>query len=234
MHPDVKNLVNLQKVDQKIARIRKDLDSLPKEREKREKDLNRLRADLEVKQTKFQEGEVSVRTNETGIKHCDAELKKLTERLNVVKNNAEYQATLLAIESVKKEQEILEEEGLVLLEQVEGDKELCVAAEAVLAGEQKIFDEFLVQAEALMAERQVQVDAASQGRDDLAEQIPAELFEKYTRMFHARAHVSVAEVEGGTCMGCYISIPPNLMVKLQAGSSVVHCDACQRILYIPE
>jgi len=35
------------------------------------------------------------------VQFTDEELKKLEERLNSVKNNAEYQATLLQIESVK-------------------------------------------------------------------------------------------------------------------------------------
>ena len=46
--------------------------------------------------------------------------------------------------------------------------------------------------------------------------------------------VVVAPVEGDTCTGCYTSIPPNLRVKLKAGTAVVRCDACQRILYYPE
>jgi predicted nucleic acid-binding Zn-ribbon protein len=31
-----------------------------------------------------------------------------------------------------------------------------------------------------------------------------------------------------------MSIPPNLQVKLRAGSAVVKCDSCQRILYYAE
>ncbi len=64
--------------------------------------------------------------------------------------------------------------------------------------------------------------------------IPAELVKKYERLFEARDNLAVSAVEGVTCTGCYTSIQPNLLVKLQASSCVVQCSSCERILFLPE
>lgn len=234
MHPDVQKLLKVQKVDQSIAKIRRDIDSIPKERARRESALGAVKGEHAAAAGALQQAEVSQRNNEVSLKQSDEEIKKLDGRLNTVKNNAEYQATLLQIESVKRERARLEEEGLNLLEQIETLKGTVVERAEKLAAEQAVFDEFEQKAQALITERQQQVDEVAVGREALLADIPKDLVSKYERLFGARDSLAVCAVEGQTCTGCYTSIPPNLQVKLQASSAVVQCDACQRILYYAE
>src|SRR5690606_38526350 len=155
----------------------------------------------------LQQAEVAQRTNELSIQQADQELEKLQVRLNTVRNNAEYQATLLQIESVKKERGRIEEEGLQLLERIEGARGELDAIEARLAEEQKVFDEFAAECEKLLAERQAQFAAASVGRDEMLEGVPVDLRRTYERLFAARDGQALAAVENGFCLGCYTSIP---------------------------
>ena len=101
VHPHVAKLIDLQQVDQQIALATRDLDSLPAEEAKRSKRLEELKR-LAVDR-KAEEDRSSVRSREidVSVRSADAELQKLDNRLNEVKNNAEYQATLFAIESAK-------------------------------------------------------------------------------------------------------------------------------------
>jgi predicted nucleic acid-binding Zn-ribbon protein len=224
LHPDVQKLLKVQKVDQSIAKIRRDIDSIPKERARRESALGFVKSEHASAALGLQ----------VSLRQSDEEIKKLDGRLNTVKNNAEYQATLLQIESVKRERARLEEEGLNLLEQIETLKSTVAAHAEKLAAEQSVFDEFEQKAAALIAERQKQVDEVAVGREALLADLPQDLVSKYERLFGARDSLAVCAVEGQTCTGCYTSIPPNLQVKLQASSAVVQCDACQRILFYAE
>ncbi|MCA8943860.1 MAG: hypothetical protein KDB80_14955 [Planctomycetes bacterium] len=234
MHPDVKKLLAVQEVDQRIAGLRRDLVSIPQERERRETRLRALESQAAEKRSGLQKREVELRSNEVGIKEGDQEIKKLQERLNTVKNNAEYQAILLQIESVKKQISELENEGLQLMEVVEGLRgELASASEAV-AEERAVFEQFESESNELLAQREGEVAAMQGERSAAADGVPPELLAEYERMFDARSNLVVCPVEGATCTGCYISIPPNLQVKLRAGTAVVRCDACQRILYYPD
>ena len=61
MHPDVQKLVEVQKIDREIARVRRDLDSLPRETAQREKKLAELRKTVETKKAAATEAELETR-----------------------------------------------------------------------------------------------------------------------------------------------------------------------------
>lgn len=234
LHPDIEKLLAIQRVDQKIAHIRKDLLSLPKEQEKRKKRLDGLLAEADASAKELQSAEVRSKENELNIKQSDDEVKKLQERLNTVKNNAEYQATLLQIQSVRDDRSRVEEEGLGLIDQIETLRASAGEKRAAAEAEQKVYDEFLTEAEKLRQDRESKAAEVSTGRDELLAGIKPDLLASYERMFEFRNGMAVVEVEGSTCMGCYTSVPPNLMVRLQAGTAVVNCHSCQRYLYVQE
>jgi predicted nucleic acid-binding Zn-ribbon protein len=234
LHPNVEKLLAVQKVDQAIARIRRDLDSVPSERQQREQALQTIRDRHADHVARMKKAEVAAHDNEISIRSADEEIKKLETRLNTVKNNAEYQATLLQIESVRGERSRTEEAGLALIEEIESLRVEVERSKSALDEEETVFAEFQEKIRALEAEREAQLGKVSAGRQDLVAAVPADLMAKYERMFVARGGLAVCAVDGETCTGCYTSIPPNLMVKLRASSAVVQCDSCQRILYLAE
>lgn len=232
MHPHVKKLLDLQRVDQEIASLRKDLDSLPAEEQKRKKRLDELERQRLEKKERSDKGEVEARTLEKGIKGGDEEIKKLTERLGLVRNNAEYQATLFQIESVKRERDQMQEQCLELLDKLEAYKSEADAAQQAVAAERAVFEAFQVEAQKLRDSRSVEVARVTERRAALCEGIPPELLTDYARLFATRNSLAVCSVEGGYCQGCYNRITTNDLARLMGGSSVVQCDACQRILHL--
>ena len=232
MHPDVLKLIEVQKVDQRAARLRKDLIALPKEQSQREGRLQGLRSSFAEAAKGLQNAEVESHSNEVALKQSDDELKKLESRLNEVKNNAEYQATLLQIESVKGERNRLEEEGLNLIERIESLRAEKQEKESTFKDQEEIFAEFLAEAEKLRQKREGEIAKVEVGRDELLTGISQELLSKYERLFEARSSLAVCAIEGDCCTGCYSSVPPNLLVKVRGNSSVVTCASCQRFLFI--
>lgn len=232
VHPHVKKLLDLQRVDQEIASLRQDLDSLPAEEAKRRKRLEELERQRQDKKERSDKAEVESRGLEKGIKGGDDEVKKLTERLGVVRNNAEYQATLFQIESVKRERDLMQEQCIELLDKLEGLKQEAEAAAKAAIDERAVFDAFLVEAKKLREVRGVEVARVVERREALCDGIPAELLNDYMRLFSTRNGLAVCSVEGGYCQGCYNRITTNDLARLMGGSSVVQCDACQRILYL--
>ncbi len=138
------------------------------------------------------------------------------------------------MESVKTERSGFEEEGLVLIDKIDAQRAEAEELQAALNDAQSIFDAYLEEAAKLDGELRVELAQVSEGRDELLAALPTNLIERYGRVFDARDQLAVCQVDGETCLGCYSSIPPNLQVKLHAGSAVVFCDNCQRVLYYPE
>ena len=234
MHPDVRKLLEVQKVDQSIAKIQRDLDSIPRERGKREATLDALRRRHAELADAVRQAELASRSSETSIRQLDDEIKKLEGRLNAVRNNAEYQATLLQIGSVRQERGRLEEEGLNLLERIETMRAELTAVKAQLDDAERVFADFVREGEVFLAKRRADLERVSVGRDQLVAVVPPDVMDRYSRLFAARDSLAVCAVEGNTCTGCYTNVPPNLLSKLLGGTSVVNCNSCQRILFVAE
>ena len=234
MHPDVRKLLELQKVDQQLAQVRKDLEALPAEETRRRRRLEKLEAQRDERKQVLTQAEIESRQTETGIKRADEEIHKLEVRLNSVKNNAEYQATLLQIEAVKRERGELEEEGLALLDRIEGLRAELQEAEAAVAKERAVFEEFQAEAAKERERLERELDRIGAGREGHTDGIPPDLMDRYTRLFEVRDGLAVCAAEGQVCTGCYTSVTTNDYARLLSGSSIVQCGSCQRILYLAE
>lgn len=238
MHPSVQKLLALQKVDQQIASLRKDIDSLPAEEARRRRRLDDLDKVRTERKEALARAEVDVRTMDKTIKQSDDEVKKLTDRLNVVRNNAEYQAILFQIESVKKERSKMEEEGLALLEQLEQLRAVADRAGSAYAEEERVFAGFQREAADLVATRKQAIERKATGRPALLEGIPRDLLELYERLFGARDGLAIAaaQISGNVsvCQGCYTKVTTSDHARLLGGTAVVQCKSCQRILYPSE
>lgn len=232
MHPHVKKLLDLQQVDQEISSLTKDIDALPVEESKRRRRLDELARIRDDKRAAMQKTELDARALDKAVRGSDDEIRRLNERLNVVRNNAEYQATLFQIEAVRRERDITQDECLKLLEQVEAQKPVVAAAEAAHQEESQTFAAFLAEAERLRSSRAGDIAAARARRAGLTDGIPPDLLREYEGLYKTRDRLAVCAVQDGYCQGCYNKITMNDTARLMGLSSVVRCGSCQRILYL--
>ena len=54
----------------------------------------------------------------------------------------------------------------------------------------------------------------------------------YDALRSAHQGRAVAKIERGTCGGCRISLPMNILQKARGGDTFVQCTSCERILYV--
>jgi predicted nucleic acid-binding Zn-ribbon protein len=232
MHPHVKKLLELQKVDQEISSLTRDIDALPAEEQKRRRRLDELERTLAERRARQQKTELDSRALDKAVRGSDDEIKRLNERLNVVRNNAEYQATLFQIEAVRKDRDVTQDECLKLLETVDAQKAEAASAEAAHAEEKRVFDGFLAEADALRKSRAGAIAEARERRKAMTEGIPPDLLREYEGLYKTREHLAVAAVQDSYCQGCYNKITMNDTARLLGQSVVVRCGSCQRILHL--
>ncbi len=232
MHPHVKKLLELQKVDQEISSLTRDIDLLPAEEQKRKRKLDELERTLNEKKLLQQKAELDPRALDKAVRGNDDEIKRLNERLNGVRNNAEYQATLFQIEAVRKDRDVTQDECLKLIESLDVHKASVAAAQAAYDEEKKVFDEFLGEAEKLRQSRAGAVGEARGRRQAMTDGVPPDLLREYDGLYKTRQNVAVAPVQDTYCQGCYNKVTMNDVSKLMGGSTVVRCGSCQRILHM--
>lgn len=232
MHEHVQKLFDLQKVDLEVTSLTKDIDQLPAEQEKRKRRLDKLEQAAKEAAAILQKAEVDSRSCDSAARAADEQINKLNERLNVVRNNAEYQATLFEIESVRKDRDQMQEDGLGLLEQMDAMKATADATQKAFEEERAVFEGFLGEADKMRAERADEIAAARAKRDAAADGIPPDLLREYEGLYKTRENMAVAPVEDAYCQGCYNKITMNDVARLMGAAGVVRCGSCQRILYL--
>lgn len=231
VHPHVQKLLGLQKVDLEVTSLTKDIDLLPEEEAKRKRRLDQLERAASEAGAALQKAEVESRELDTAARDADAQINKLNERLNIVRNNAEYQATLFEIESVRKDRDTTQDEGLQILEALDGLKAAAAATKEAYESERTVFEGFLAEADKMRGERADDIAAARKKRDASAEGVPPDLLREYDGLYKTRENFAVAPIDGGYCQGCYNKVTPNDAARAMGSQSIVRCGSCQRILY---
>ena len=228
-------LLALQEIDRDIFRTQGELKRLPAERASRKAEIEKRLARL-----------ADLRTRATTLRVRIKEIEDLTttqrQRVRKVENEAagsRNDMALLAafqhqIKTLKREISSSEEEGLRLVEEVEGIEESAKSLGQEAADAQKVFLEFsanvdreLGAAKAKLAE--LESLRAQRKRSD----IPDEALALYTRILGSREGVATAELDGRICQACYMEIPVNMVVRVQRGTELVQCPSCDRILFLP-
>ena len=59
----------------------------------------------------------------------------------------------------------------------------------------------------------------------------AKILARYSKLKTARKGFAVAQVRNGTCSGCRLQIPPQLVAEVKRGDELLNCSYCYRILY---
>lgn len=233
MHPAIPQLVELQRVDQTMAALRADLDSLPKRLKAADAKLNGARAAVSAAKEAHTQALTQRKKLELDVEQWKERAKKYRSQSSSVKTNEAYKAlqqeiTHAEAEASHGEDRVLDQ--MMALEEVESrvkrsDADLREAEQGVAADKKQI--------EARYAEQKQKMDAAVAERADIEKKIPEELRELYARV--ARKHpVSVmAEARGEQCRGCGMRVLPHTLqlLKSEADEEVFRCEGCGRILY---
>jgi predicted nucleic acid-binding Zn-ribbon protein len=165
------------------------------------------------------------------LKSREADIQKLTLRLNEASSNKEYEIITAQIAAEKSANEALEDEVLGLLTQVDE------AVEKLESLKQEV-----EQAKAASAEIEQDVKAKEPGvtadisrlTEEIAEAesaIPAgDSLSTYRRLVQSHGPMALTEVKDGFCLACNTRITSQDVVRVNTGDFLL-CRECGRILY---
>jgi uncharacterized protein len=84
-----------------------------------------------------------------------------------------------------------------------------------------------------LAESETRLTDLRARRAAKAAPLPADALARYESLRRTRAGRAIAEVKGGTCQACRVSLTTATLQRVRAGSEFVPCSNCGRILYVP-
>ena len=231
LNPQLQYLIELQKFDLRIFEIQEQQQQIPgkiKIAQAPSLDFaHRLKllkdaGEALTKERRGSEQELSVQ---------EEHIHKIRGRLNELKTNKEYQAHLFEIELARKKKDLLEEAVLSVLERIEQNEKDVKEMEEKLREAEEGFNREKAQLEAQVNTLTQELSELERQHQERARLMDAKVLARYSKLKSARKGFAVAQVRNGTCSGCRLQIPPQLVAEVKRGEELLNCSYCHRILY---
>jgi predicted nucleic acid-binding Zn-ribbon protein len=233
MREDVKQLLELQKLDQKIESLEADLVRIPKLQEAAKERLANDTQALATAKLNYQTNEVEIKNVELDIGTRRNSIDRLKVQQFETKKNEEY--TKLGTEVTRYEGQVdeLETRELELMEMADDLRTKITEAENALAKTQSFVDEEIGELEDRAIARRTELSEAQSARESQVAAIDDEdLLDSYKRLFHKREGNAVVLVTTErSCKSCHVQVTPATYALAQSGTAIANCDNCGAILY---
>ena len=234
MHPDLKNLIELQQVDQKIAELAALIDSLPAQIQTLQSQLDEFIHAHEERKKRLAANQKERKDLEVDIKEIQEKISKHKDQLFQVKTNEQYRAMLKEIEG--EESNIRKIEDKLLEEMIEAEdiqKHIQDAASRLENEKARVAGEI----KRLELERQGDIQERERlqaRRGELQAALDESVMNLYERTRTTRRGLAVALARDGLCTACNVLLRPQVYNEVRTNEVVLTCDNCGRILYYVE
>lgn len=227
----IEQLVVLQKVDDEIIVLEKELESLPQEVAELEKKNEEFEARLAQFDDKIDILESQRSRLNTEIEDNTGKIKKSKSKLMMAENSREYQAMMREMDNMEKMNRTREEEQVALAEELDRQQE----ARKEVADEADELRKELEERQASLKKRTTsakrRLTELGKQRDKACAVVPSPVLGRY-EFIRSRIHNPViVPVDDGVCLGCNVRIPPQSYNDLQKGEQILSCPNCQRLIY---
>lgn len=241
MGPTNVALVKLFQADQQLRAARERLDAAAKNVRVQERRVNDLAAKLKAAQQHQKESQARAGAVDLDLRTRDAHIERLRTQQQTAKNNKEYQAFLIEINTAKVDKGKVEEEAMRVMEQVDKATAETAGLSAQLEAERKRLTDLAAQIDDTLKQLQVEVDALKPARDGAAAALSGKVLAEFERLndrFDGETLSAIAKPdrrrEEYLCTACNMDLVPDIYNKLHSRDELVFCPSCRRILYIPE
>ncbi len=234
MKAELEKLIELQKTDTNIRRLRNKIETAEQRRAEIEQEFEQHASsirEIQGRRDKYHaeraELEKQTAENKTYLERAERNLKH-------AQNQKEYETAMREMDALQKQITAFETqtvEKMTAIEEVE--KELEERAEEINTLDAKR-DAALGVFKKELAADQAEFKKDSIVRDGVFTTLPAQLASVYNRMAQrSRDGIAVAEVVNGSCSACFMALRPQMQVEVKKGEQIITCESCTRILYIP-
>ncbi len=231
MNLQLSPLIELQKLDLRIAELKEHRRKIPERLEANE-------APLREAKRAFQEAAASVealnrerRTHEKDLEAHEDRVSKMKDRAAQLKTNQEYQAHLFEIELANKKRGEIEEKILLAMEQIEQTQRTIATAQVQLKESEALFLKEKAVLDGKDQALATELGDLEEKQKQLSGRVDKVLLIRYNKLKATRKDQALALIKDGICVGCRLQLPPQLISQVKRGDDVHTCPYCYRMLY---
>ena len=234
VHPELKSIIELQQVDNTIAELSAQIDTLPTQVQTLESQLHEFIHRLEERKQRLSNNQKERKDLEGDIKEIQARISKHRDQLYQVKTNDQYKAMLHEISGEEANIRKLEDQILEKMMEADELQGPIREAESHLAEEKARVAGETARLKSLQQADIDERDKQQKRRAELAADLSENLLHTYERVRSGRGGVAVAVVRNGFCTACHVALRPQLYNEVRSNETLISCESCSRILYYVE
>ena len=233
MKAELEKLVDLQKTDTNIRRLKKAIETADQRRAEIEQEFEQHASSIreiqyrhELAQTERVELERQIDENKTYLERADRNLKH-------AQNQKEYETAMRETDALQKQIGALETQVLEkITAQEEVEKILAERADEINTLDSKR-ETALSEFDKVIEKARKELASESAKRQEVFVTLPKNLASVYDRMAQrSKDGIAVAEVVNGSCSACFMHLRPQMQLEVKRGDQIITCENCARILYI--
>ena len=233
MKSELEKLIELQKTDTNIRKLKQSIESaeerragLEQEFERHASSIREIQAKRDAAQSARAELEKQIAENKVYIERAERNLKNS-------QNQKEYETAMRETDALQKQISTIETKVLEKMTEIEEvEKVLEERSEEINsleANRNEAFKDF--DAELRKNKKEYEIEAKK--RHEVFVTLPTRMASIYNRLAQrSRDGIAVAEVINGSCSACFMSLRPQMQVELKTSDQIITCESCTRILYL--
>ncbi len=234
MNLQLSRLVHLQELDLKLHDLEQQQRQIPRRLDSAQALVDQAQQRLESLQRLTDTLTTERRSGEQDLSEHERHINKIRERLSALKTNKEYQAHLFEIELAGKKKDALEEKILQAMDRAETVGKELEEVRTLVRDLTRDLEKEKVELESLGTKLTNEVAATARHKQTLFDTLDKQVCQRYAALKSSLKLVVVARVLDGTCLGCQLQIPPQLIASVKRAEQLLTCPHCHRILYAEE
>jgi predicted nucleic acid-binding Zn-ribbon protein len=227
----IEKLLILQADDQKARQYERELEALPRQRQVIKEKFLSAQGAFEKSTTGLKQNEVDRKKVDLDIQTKTAAIQKYKQQMLQTRKNEEYQALQKEIAAGESAVGDYETRQLELMEQADVLQAEVAKAKAEL---DTIRTRLEAEAKDLVAHEanlKKGIENLKARRAALVPKIDPDDLGIYERIFGKKGDAAIVPLNHDVCGGCHMKVTATTSGNTKAGTSMVHCENCGRILY---
>ena len=226
-------LFELQQVDSGIDRHRRNIAGLDEGTQARAA-LEKATAELQARQKTLADDEAALKDKELQLNSAEQEREQKRKRAQSASSNQKEVAALdRKIDELTRLKGKLEEDSLMLMDHVELDRARVSEARKAVEAASKRAEQTVSMYTTAKKRLKVELHELLKRLEELAPGVDAALLAQYEAARERSDGLGIVEIRAGTCGGCQTAVPTSSLTAARDGKSIVKCETCRRLLFVP-
>ena len=233
MNSDLEKLIELQKTDTNLRKLKKAIETVEQRRADIEQEFEQHAFSIREIQTKRDKAQAERANLEKQISENKIYLERANRNLKNAQNQKEYETAMREADALQKQISTFETQALEKMTEIEEVEKVLAERSEEINGLEANRTSALSKFDAEVAKDREEFEAESKKRHEVFITLPPQMASVYNRLAQrSRDGIAVAEVINGSCSACFMKLRPQMQVELKTSDRIITCESCTRILYV--